>query len=68
MEKVKSNREEQREKIRERIKNTNLEERKLIVIPAEEVKPLHDERVEKRVCAYCRVSTDDPAQTTSYEL
>lgn len=68
MEKVKSNREEQREKIRERIKNTNLEERKLIVIPAEEVKPLHDEGVEKRVCAYCRVSTDDPAQTTSYEL
>ena len=60
-------RDEQREKIRQKIQN-NADERQLIVIPADPTKALTDETVEKRVCAYCRVSTDDPAQTTSYEL
>ena len=61
-------RDEQRELIRQRIQNNNGEEKQRVVIPAEEVKSLVDESVERRVCAYCRVSTDDPAQTTSYEL
>ena len=60
-------RDEQREKIRQKIQG-NADERQLIVIPADPAKALSDETVEKRVCAYCRVSTDDPAQTTSYEL
>lgn len=68
MDTTRQSRNEQREYIRDRIKNTNLEDRKLFVIPAESAKPLNDEKIEKRVCAYCRVSTDDPAQTTSYEL
>ena len=59
-------REERREKIRERLQNND--NRQLITIPAEEKKSLNDTTVQKRVCAYCRVSTDDPAQTTSYEL
>lgn len=67
MEQKHLSREEQREMIRQRIQN-NADERQLIVIPADPAKALTDETVEKRVCAYCRVSTDDPAQTTSYEL
>ena len=63
-----SSRKEMREKKRQKILNSNAEERQLIMIPAEDAKSLVDESVEKRVCAYCRVSTDDPAQTTSYEL
>lgn len=61
-------RDEQREKVRQKIQNSNLEGRQLITFPASPTKSLVDETVEKRVCAYCRVSTDDPAQTTSYEL
>lgn len=67
MEQRQLSRDEQRERIRQKIQ-TNTEERQLIVIPADPVKALTDASVEKRVCAYCRVSTDDPAQTTSYEL
>lgn len=63
-----NSREELREKKRQKIQNSNAEERQLIMIPADPAKSLIDESVEKRVCAYCRVSTDDPAQTTSYEL
>ncbi len=61
-------RNEKREQIRNKIQNSNIEERRRIVIPAAEMHVLNDETKEKRVCAYCRVSTDDPAQTTSYEL
>lgn len=61
-------RDERREQIRQRVQDSNLDERQLVVIPAEENISLTDETKEKRVCAYCRVSTDDPAQTTSYEL
>ena len=61
-------RNEQRELIRQRIQNDNHEDRQRIVIPAAEINSLRDENVNRRVCAYCRVSTDDPAQTTSYEL
>ena len=61
-------RDEQRERIRQRIQHSNSEGKQRLVIPAEETKSLTNDGVEKRVCAYCRVSTDDPAQTTSYEL
>lgn len=61
-------REEERERIRQRINHNDAEEKQRIVIPAEETKSLADDTVQRRVCAYCRVSTDDPAQTTSYEL
>ena len=61
-------RDEQRERIRQRIQHSNSEGKQRLVIPAEETKSLSNDGVEKRVCAYCRVSTDDPAQTTSYEL
>lgn len=67
MERRQLSRDEQRERIRQKIQN-NADERQLIVIPADPAKTLTDETVVKRVCAYCRVSTDDPAQTTSYEL
>ena len=61
-------RNEERDRIRQRIQDSNVDDRKLVVIPAVEAISLSDETMEKRVCAYCRVSTDDPAQTTSYEL
>ena len=61
-------RNEERCRIRQRIQDSNVEDRNLVVIPAAEPISLSDESKEKRVCAYCRVSTDDPAQTTSYEL
>lgn len=61
-------RDELREIKRQKIQNNNLEERQLITIPANPAKSIVDESVDKKVCAYCRVSTDDPAQTTSYEL
>ena len=61
-------RNEQREHIRDKIRNSKADERQRLVIPAEEKRSLRDESIQRRVCAYCRVSTDDPAQTTSYEL
>ena len=63
-----SSRNQERDRIRQRIQDSNVDDRKLVVIPAAEKLSLSDETSEKRVCAYCRVSTDDPAQTTSYEL
>lgn len=53
-------------KIRERYKGINKEE--LEFIPALPKKKLFEDTAEKRVCAYCRVSTDDAKQTSSYEL
>jgi DNA invertase Pin-like site-specific DNA recombinase len=38
------------------------------MIPARAKESLFEENTEKKVCAYCRVSTDDPRQTSSYEL
>ena len=61
-----SSREERREKIKENIRNLNSED--LIYIPARQQLPVTEDTPKKRVAAYCRVSTDDPAQTTSYEL
>ncbi len=61
-------RDEQRDLIRQKIQNNNAEGKEYYVIPAADNAALIDESKPKRVCAYCRVSTDDPAQTTSYEL
>lgn len=61
-----SNKEEQKKKIRARYKGTD--KGKIEVIPARPKYKLFEEAGVKRVCAYCRVSTDDPKQTSSYEL
>ena len=61
-----SRREQERQKIKNKLHQLNDED--LIYIPAREQMPVTGEERKKRVCAYCRVSTDDPAQTTSYEL
>ena len=53
-------------KIRERYKGISTDE--LDVIPALPAAGLDDEGQVKRVAVYARVSTDDPRQTSSYEL
>lgn len=53
-------------KIRERYKGTDLD--KLEIIPAIPQEDFYDDEREKRVAVYARVSTDDPRQTSSYEL
>lgn len=58
--------EEQKNKIRERYKGIDRNE--LEFIPAKPREKLFEDTAEKRVCAYCRVSTDDVNQTSSYEL
>lgn len=40
----------------------------LEVIPAKTAEDLYDDSVHRRVAVYARVSTDDPRQTSSYEL
>ena len=59
-------REEQKARIRERYKG--VDPNSLEVIPAKEKVKLFEDTREKNVAAYCRVSTDDPNQTSSYEL
>lgn len=61
-----SSQEEKKNKIRERYKGINREE--LEFIPAKPKEKLFEDAGTKRVCAYCRVSTDDANQTSSYEL
>lgn len=53
-------------KIREKYKGINPDE--LDVIPALPQYKLNDENRPQRVAVYARVSTDDPNQTSSYEL
>ena len=60
------NQEEQKQKIRARYKGVSKDE--LEFIPAKPKEKLFEENGVKRVCAYCRVSTDDAKQTSSYEL
>ena len=57
---------EQKTKIRERYKG--ISEDKLDLIPALPTGGLDDQDQTKRVAVYARVSTDDPRQTSSYEL
>lgn len=56
----------QKEKIRRRYQGINVDE--LDVIPALPQTNFYDDNNEKRVAVYARVSTDDPRQTSSYEL
>lgn len=58
--------EERKEKIRARYKGVDRSE--LEFIPAKQKEKLFEDTGTKRVCAYCRVSTDDINQTSSYEL
>ena len=58
--------EERKEKIRSRYKGVDRSE--LEFIPAKQKEKLFEDVGTKRVCAYCRVSTDDANQTSSYEL
>ncbi len=60
------NRLSQKEKIRRRYTGVNVDE--LDVIPALPQTSFYDDESEKRVAVYARVSTDDPRQTSSYEL
>lgn len=53
-------------KIRQKIQNANNSD--LIVIPAKPIESIESSTTIHRVAAYCRVSTDDEAQTTSFEL
>ena len=57
---------EQKEKIRARYKGVNIDD--LDVIPAVPQINFYEDNREKRVAVYARVSTDDPRQTSSYEL
>lgn len=58
--------EEKKNRIRERYKGVSRDE--LEFIPAKPKEKLFEDTGTKRVCAYCRVSTDDANQTSSYEL
>lgn len=57
---------DQKNKIRERYKGVSLDE--LDVIPALPQENIFAVENEQRVAVYARVSTDDPRQTSSYEL
>lgn len=57
---------DQKNKIRERYKGVSLDE--LDVIPALPQEDIFAVKNEQRVAVYARVSTDDPRQTSSYEL
>ncbi len=57
---------EQKQRIRDRYKGVNEDE--LEVIPAIPQDDFYNETKRKRVAVYARVSTDDPRQTSSYEL
>jgi len=58
--------EDQKEKIRNRYKGIDFDE--LQIIPAKPQLSFYEDTSEKRVAVYARVSTDDPRQTSSYEL
>lgn len=62
---MKLSKEQQKEKIRERYKGVDPDI--LEVIPARKKPDFYDD-VPRKVAVYVRVSTDDPRQTSSYEL
>lgn len=47
---------------------TNGPQREVQIIPAKKDLPSQEEKRKLRVCAYCRVSTDEDTQASSYEL
>lgn len=57
---------DEKQKIRQRYKGIALDE--IEKIPAIEEKDIFDDDSYKRVGVYARVSTDDPRQTSSFEL
>lgn len=57
---------EQKSKIRERYRGVDPDT--LECLPARPPENIYDEDRELRVAVYARVSTDDPRQTSSYEL
>ena len=58
--------EQRKQRIRERYRGVDPDE--LDVIPAAPQENFYEDSNEKRVGVYARVSTDDPRQTSSYEL
>ena len=66
MDEIINEKDQRKQKIRERYKGTGDEN--LDCIPAVPREDFYKSETKKRVCAYCRVSTDDPNQTSSYEL
>ncbi len=66
MDEALNEKEQRKQKIRERYKGTVDEN--LDCIPAIPQEDFYRPETKKRACAYCRVSTDDPNQTSSYEL
>lgn len=56
----------QKQKIRERYKGVDPDS--LDVIPARPRIDIYQSEIDQRVAVYARVSTDDPRQTSSYEL
>ena len=63
-------RSDSQEKIKQKIRNRykGVDRSEIEFIPAKEKEKLFEDTAQKRVCAYCRVSTDDAKQTSSYEL
>ena len=57
---------EQKAKIR--LRYQGIDPNLLVVLPAKTETGLYDDTVHRRVAVYARVSTDDPHQTSSYEL
>ncbi len=63
MEEILNEKDQRKQKIRERYKGTGDEN--LDCIPAIPQEDFFKSDIRKRVAAYCRVSTDDPNQTSS---
>lgn len=61
-----TNNEDQKSRIRARYKGIDMGE--IDIIPAIPKDNFYEDTSEKRVAVYARVSTDDPRQTSSYEL
>lgn len=57
---------DQKLRIRERYKGSTLDD--VEIIPAAPQENIYDSEQKKRVAVYARVSTDDPRQTSSFEL
>ncbi len=56
------------EKERIRVRYKGIDPNELDIIPALPQENFYEDKREKRVAVYARVSTDDPRQTSSYEL
>lgn len=55
-------------KSRIRLRYQGIDPDLLEVIPTKPTEDIYDDHVHRRVAVYVRVSTDDPSQTSSYEL